>query len=83
MKPAAATIVTLSLFFLDTIFRGIPYFESLQPYFLTTHMSAWLHIFESYIPWEKMIEDYTYLLAVDATMLVLAAGAFQQRDFKA
>ncbi len=30
MKPAAASIVTLSIIFLDFIFHGIPYFESLK-----------------------------------------------------
>ena len=29
-----------------------------------------------------MIEDYAWLLAINATLLVLAAGIFQQRDFK-
>ena len=45
MKPAAATVVTLTIFFFDFIFRNIPYFESLKPYFLTGHMTAWLGMF--------------------------------------
>jgi ABC-2 type transport system permease protein len=83
MKPAAATIVTLSIIFLDSIFRNIPYFESLQPYFITTHMGAWLHVMENYIPWQRMAEDYAYLLAVDATLVIVALAAFHRRDFKA
>lgn len=83
MKPAAATIVTLSIFFFDSIFRNIPYFESLQPYFLTTHMSAWLRVLEAHIPWRRMIEDYAYLLAVDVTFVIVALAVFDRRDFKA
>ena len=83
MKPAAATIVTLSLFFLDNIFKGIPYFESLHSYFLTTHMSTWVHVMENYVPWWRMTEDYSYLLAADATFVILAVAFFHQRDFKA
>lgn len=83
MKPAAATILTLSIFFFDSIFRNIPYFESLQPYFLTTHMSAWLRVMEAHIPSRRMAEDYTYLLAVDATFLLGALAVFERRDFKA
>ncbi len=83
MKPAAATIVTLSLFFFDFIFRNIPYFESLHPYFLTTHMSTWLHVMENYVPWWQMAEDYAYLLAADATFFIVAVAFFHQRDFKA
>ena len=82
MKPAAATITTLSFFFLDSILKNIPFFESLKPWFITSHMAAWVHVFEYRIPWEHMIEDYAWLLALNATLLVLAAGIFQQRDFK-
>jgi len=82
IKPAAATILTLSLFFLDSIFRGIPYFESLQPWFITTHMSAWLHIFEVHIPWWRMAEDFAYLLALDATTLLVGFAVFHERDLK-
>jgi ABC-2 type transport system permease protein len=83
MKPAAASIVTLSLLFLDWIFHNMPYFESLQPWFLTTHMAAWLDVFQHFIPWPKMIEDYVCLLAIDATFVVIGLASFQQRDFKA
>lgn len=83
MKPAAATIVTLALFFFDTIFRQIPYFESLQPWFITGHMATWLHVFETYIPWWQMAEDYAYLLGFDATFLLIGLAVFERRDFKA
>jgi ABC-2 type transport system permease protein len=83
MKPAAATVITLSILFLDNIFRNIPYFESLKQWFITTHMSAWLQVFVAYVPAWRMVEDYSYLLALDATFLVIALAAFQQRDFKA
>lgn len=82
MKPAAATIVTLSLMFLDSIFRNIPYFESLRPYFITAHMATWLNVFVTYIPWPRMLEDYAYLLALDATFLLVGLANFCRRDFK-
>ncbi|MES2570725.1 MAG: ABC transporter permease, partial [Verrucomicrobiota bacterium] len=71
IKPAAATILTLSLIFLDSIFRNIPYFESLQPYFITTHMATWLNVFVTHIPWETVIEDYAYLFGINATCLIV------------
>jgi len=82
MKPAAASIVTLSVIFLDFIFRGIPYFESLHGYFITSHLSTWMHIYENYPPWGKMIEDYTYLIGLDITCLILGSAIFLQRDLK-
>ena len=82
MKPAAASILTLSVVFLDYIFRNIPYFESLKGYFITTHMAAWMHCFEAYPPWSKMIVDFTYLAGVDITCLILGAAIFMRRDLK-
>lgn len=82
MKPAAASIVTLSVIFLDFIFRGIPYFESIHPWFITTHLSTWMHIYESYPPWWRMMEDYSYLLGLDLTCLILGCAIFLQRDLK-
>ena len=82
MKPAAASIVTLSIIFLDFIFRGIPYFESLHPFFITTHLSTWMHIYEAYPPWWRMMEDYSYLLGLDITCLILGSAIFLQRDLK-
>ena len=83
MKPAAATIVTLTLFFFDFIFRGIPYFESLKPYFLTAHMTTWLNVFAHHVPWRQITDDLTYLTASDITFVIIGLVVFSQRDFKA
>lgn len=82
MKPAAATIVTLTLLFFDFIFHKVPYFENYQPYFLTPHMSAWLQVFVPHIPWRQIGADVAYLGALDVTFVVIGIVAFSQRDFK-
>jgi ABC-2 type transport system permease protein len=82
MKPAAATITTLTYVTVDFIFKSIPYFESVKHWFLTTHMATWTNIYRPEIPWPQMAEDYAYLLAVDLTLVIIAAVNFQQRDFK-
>lgn len=82
MKPAAATISTLTYFMADSIFQRIPYFESLKPWFITTHIDAWYDVYRSPIPWPRMVEDFTYLLAVDFTLVIIGAVAFHVRDFK-
>jgi ABC-2 type transport system permease protein len=82
VKPAAATICTLSYFIGDMIFRGIPYFESIKPWFISTHTESWYNSLRSPLPWPRMLEDYAYLLGVDATFLVIAFVIFSSRDFK-
>ena len=82
MKPATATITAITVFFIDWICHFMPYFESYRPWMMTTHMTTWLNIFRSPIPWEKMAEDYAYLLAIDATLLIAGLAVFHRRDFK-
>jgi ABC-2 type transport system permease protein len=82
MKPAAATIVTLSVFVIDWIFYHLPYFESIKQWFITKNMATWANVFHPYIPWPQMIEDYAYLMAVNLTLVVIGILNFQQRDFK-
>lgn len=82
MKPAAATIITLAVFFADWILKTIPYFESIRWMLITTKMGVWIHIFEYRIPWEMMIEDYTWLMAINATLFLIGWQVFERRDFK-
>ena len=83
MKPAAATILTLSIFFFDSIFRSIPYFESLRGWFMTSHMTVWLRVFEYHIPWWRIAEDVTWLGALNVTFALVGLAILQKRDFKA
>jgi len=82
MKPAAATIISLTFFFIDWIFYHLPYFESIKGWFLTRNMTTWANIFRPQIPWDQMLEDYAYLIGVDITLVVIGIVAFSVRDFK-
>ena len=82
MKPAAATISAITIFFVDWILHLVPYFETYRPWMMTTHMSTWLNCFRQPVPWEKMVEDYACLIGIDATFLVIGALVFCSRDFK-
>ncbi len=83
MKPAATTIVTISVIFADNIFCNLPFFEDLKPYFITAHLATWINAFHNHIPWRDVAGDLTYLGAVDATFLIVGIVVFAQRDFKA
>jgi ABC-2 type transport system permease protein len=82
MKPAAATILTLSFFFVDSIMRNIPYFEDIRGWFVTSRMSAWIFVFEARVPWERIVEDMSWLLAINATLVIVGIAIFQSRDLK-
>ena len=82
MKPASATILTLSLFLIDTILRNVPYFENIRRYFLTEHMQGWTQVFQPTIDWRHLLHSLLYLGAFDLLFLAIGIGYFARRDFK-
>jgi ABC-2 type transport system permease protein len=82
IKPAAATIITLTILFVDMILQGFPFFKPYESFFITWRMSAWVFIMETNISWPKIIESYAFLIGLDLTLFTLGWLAFQTRDFK-
>jgi len=82
MKPAAATILALSLLFVNLVMEGIPFFERYQEYLLTYHFRAWHNVYVQPMPWTQMGQSLCILLAVDLTTFLIGIAAFQARDIK-
>ena len=82
VKPVAATIGTLTIFFLDLVLRSHPFFQSVHPYFITSRMGIWVHTFRPDPQWAVIAEEYVRLLALDATLFLIAWASFEQRDIK-
>lgn len=82
MKPSAATILTLSVLFVDFVLRIVPYLKSIEHYFLTFKMSRWVLVYEYQVPWAVLAENYVILGGVQLTLFTLAWLAVEFRDFK-
>jgi ABC-2 type transport system permease protein len=82
LKPATATILTLSVYLVDDVLRNVPFFADLRNDFLSHHMNVWSHLFELAIPWPRIFESFAYLAVVDLIALALGAAYFLRRDFK-
>jgi ABC-2 type transport system permease protein len=82
MKPAAATILTLSVVFIDFVLKNVPYFIDLQQYFFTFHIASWARTFHEVVPWWGILESLTYLAALNVTFFIVGAMSFCTRDFK-
>lgn len=82
IKPAAATIVTLSILFVDMILQFFPFFEPYLSWFITWRMSAWVFLMETNISWPKIVESYAFLMGLNVTLFVIGWLSFQTRDFK-
>lgn len=82
VKPAAATILALSLCFVSFIMQNIPYFRDLQEWFLTYHLNIWQWLFAPRIPWWRVGQSLSILAGFNLSFLVIGAAVFQVRDFK-
>lgn len=82
IKPAAATIVTLAILFVDMILQNFPFFQPFQEYFITWRMSCWVYLFEYDVSWPKLIEAYAFLGGLNFTFFLIGYLSFQLRDFK-
>ena len=82
IKPAAATILTLAVLFMDMILQNFPFFRPYEQWFVTWRMSCWVYLFEHDISWPKLIEAYAFLGGLNVTFFMLGLLAFQLRDFK-
>jgi len=82
IKPAAATIITLTILFVDMILQGFPFFKPYESYFVTWRMSAWVFLVEQHLSWPKIIESYAFLMGLNISLFTIGWMAFQSRDFK-
>lgn len=82
VKPAAATILALSVLLIDFICYHIPYFQDYKSWFLSDHLRVWVWMFEEHVSWWKVWQSLSILAGVNLTFLVVGCTAFHVRDIK-
>ncbi len=82
VKPAAATILALSLIFVSFIMMNIPYFKDLQVWFVTYHLNAWQWLFLQPVPYWKIASSMSLLAGFNFTFLLVGVTVFHTRDIK-
>jgi ABC-2 type transport system permease protein len=82
IKPAAATILAISVFFISMILHDMPYFHDMREWFMVHHLYVWTHIFRQQIPWWRIGESLSILAGYNLTFLIIGCAAFQSRDIK-
>lgn len=82
LRPATATVLTLSVLYVDFVLNNIPYLSAFKPYFLSHHLSAWVLVFRYEILWPDIISSLLVLAGLTASFLVIGFGAFASRNIK-
>jgi ABC-2 type transport system permease protein len=82
IKPAAATIVAISLVFISKIMQDTPFFHDLQEWFFTYHLNVWVYFFSEPVPWWRVGQSLSILAGFNFTFFLIGYTAFQMRDIK-
>jgi len=82
IKPAAATILTLSYIFIDMILVKGQFMKDYEHFLVTNYMESWVRTCLDPIPWFRLLRDLIVLGGVNITLFVLGWMIFQSRDFK-
>jgi ABC-2 type transport system permease protein len=82
LRPATATVLTLSVLYVDFVLNNIPYLTSFKPWFLSHHLSTWVLVFRAEIPWRDILTSLLILLGLSTSFLVVGFGFFENRDVK-
>jgi ABC-2 type transport system permease protein len=82
MKPAAATVLTLSVIFISMVLENVPFFEPYREWFPTYHFHTWIRIYSQPTPWDAVGQTLSILLAINLTTFLVGAAAFHARDIK-
>lgn len=82
IKPAAATILSLSLLFISMVMENIPFFRDYQNWFITHHFDSWLDVFQIPVQWPQILQSELILLAISVTTFLVGSMVFQVRDIK-
>jgi ABC-2 type transport system permease protein len=82
IKPAAATILALSLVFVSFIMEHIPYFRDYRDWFFTYHLHLWQYMFAETIPWWRVGQSLCLLAGYNVTFFLVGLTVFSFRDIK-
>jgi ABC-2 type transport system permease protein len=82
VRPAAATVLTISVAFADRVLSEMPYFVELKHLFLASHLNCWALAFGDPVPWWRILASLCLLLGFNVTFITIGIAAFQVRDIK-
>lgn len=82
MKPAAATVLALSVCIADEVIRNLPAMESVRPYFLMTRIVAWVGAYNDPLHTARLWRSHSELAVFDVVVAIAAWIAFRRSEFK-
>jgi ABC-2 type transport system permease protein len=81
-RGAVAAVIALGYFLADELLRNQPFFAALRDWFVMSHVTSWIRVYDASPGWGWAVEVYAPLVIADAIALALGAIVFCRRSFK-
>ncbi len=82
MKPAAATILAMSVLLVSFVLENLPFFEEYKHLAITHYFRMWIMVFAKPIPFPDILESVSVLFGVNLTAFIIGATHLHMRDIK-
>jgi ABC-2 type transport system permease protein len=82
LKPATATILSLSVLYIDFAFNSLPFFAEYRQFSLSHHLSCWALTLRYFPPWREIIISLFILSGLTLSFWTIGLALFSGRDLK-
>lgn len=82
LRPATATVLSLSVLYVDFAFRSIPFFAPYKNWFLSHHLSCWALTLRYTPPWHSIASSLLILTGLTLSFWAVGLASFCSRDIK-
>lgn len=79
-RSLTAAGVTVGFLIVSGALMAIPYFDWLQPYLITSHFSAYRHVFVRPVDWPAIWTDLSYIGAYTGVAIAVTLAVFCRKD---
>jgi len=82
MKPAAATVLSMTVYIASWVLENMPFFEDYKMFCLTHLFKCWLMVFGQPVNVAEVTTNLSVIIGVNLSAFVIGICGFQLRDIK-
>lgn len=82
MKPAAATVLSMSFLLANLVLENMPFFEDYKAFCLTHYFKCWIMTFNQPMPIAEIVTNLCVIIGFNLSAFVVGVCAFHVRDIK-
>jgi ABC-2 type transport system permease protein len=82
LRPATATVLSLSVLYVDFALTSIPFLATQKHWFFSHHLSCWVLTLRYFPPWHQIVTSLLILTGLTVSFWTIGLACFCARDIK-